>query len=379
MSGKNKTRFSPTICVTHNCNLDCIYCYQEHDTNNRMTIDTAKKCIDWIFENVPDDMSGVEIGFIGGEPMLEFELIKSIIEYTQEKKTSEEYIFYATTNGTVLNDDMKAWLVENKDIFVLGLSLDGAPETHNHNRNNSFDKIDIDFFAKTWPYQGIKMTLSEYSLQHLAKNVKYAHSLGFCEIDGVNLFEGEFDWGDEKYIKMLIPQLEELVKFYVENDNLRLDQMMNRKLEMCEGKNRSKKKWCGIGNGAIFFDVDGTRRPCPFVTPMTFEEKALEEICSYDYGKTEDFIDDYCFDNCYIYPVCPHCAGANYLTQKTFKVRDKSKCKIQKLITLYSADLQAKRIIKNPDKYDEATKYNLINAIQKIKELYLDELLGYFV
>lgn len=146
---------------------------------------------------------------------------------------------------------------------------------------------------------------------------------------------------------------------------------------MCEDKNRLKKKWCGIGTGAIFFDVDGTKRPCPFVTPMTFEEDGLEEICSCDYSRTEDFIDDYCFNNCYMYSVCPHCAGANYLTQKTFKVRDKSKCKIQKLITLYSADLQAKRIVNNPERYDEATKYNLINAIQKIKELYLNEFQEY--
>ncbi len=377
MSERNKTRFSPTICVTHNCNLDCIYCYQEHDINNRMTLDTAKRCIDWIFDNVPDDMSGVEIGFIGGEPMLEFDLIKKVIEYTQAKNPSEEYIFYATTNGTVLTDEMKEWLVKHKEIFVLGLSLDGLPDTHNHNRSNSFDKIDIDFFVKTWACQGIKMTLSEYSLERLAENIKYVHSLGFCEIGGVNLFEGQFNWGDEKYIKMIIPQLEELVDFYVENDNLRLDQMMNRKLEMCEDKNRLKKKWCGIGTGAIFFDVDGTKRPCPFVTPMTFEEDGLEEICSCDYSRTEDFIDDYCFNNCYMYSVCPHCAGANYLTQKTFKVRDKSKCKIQKLITLYSADLQAKRIVNNPERYDEATKYNLINAIQKIKELYLNEFQEY--
>ncbi len=378
MSGKNETRFSPTICVTHNCNLDCIYCYQKHDTNNKMSLDTAKKCIDWIFDNVPKDMSGVEIGFIGGEPMLEFDLIKKVIEYTQEKKPNEEYIFYATTNGTVLTDEMKKWLVEHKEVFVLGLSLDGKPDTHNYNRSNSFDDIDKDFFVKTWPCQGIKMTLSEYSLEHLAENIKYVHSLGFCEIGGVNLFEGEFDWGDEKYIKMIIPQLEELVNFYVENDNLRLDQMMNRKLEICEEKNRMKKKWCGIGTGAIFFDVDGTRRPCPFVTPMTFKDDELEEICSFDYNKTEDFIDDNCFNNCYMYPVCPYCAGSNYLTQKTFKLRDKSRCKIQKLITLYSADLQAKRLIKNPDKYDEATKYNLINAIQKVKELYLNEFKEYF-
>lgn len=377
MSKSGKTRFSPTICVTHNCNLNCIYCYQKHDTNNRMTLDTAKKCIDWIFNNIPEDMSGVEVGFIGGEPMLEFELIKSIIEYTKSKNIKEEYIFYATTNGTILTEEMKEWLIKHKEIFVLGLSLDGLPETHNKNRSNSFNKIDIDFFVKTWPCQGIKMTLSEYSLENLAKNIKFLHSLGFCEIGGVNLFEGDFDWSDEKYIEILIPQLEELVEFYVENDQLHLNQMMNRNLKLCEEKNRQAKKWCGIGTGAIFFDVDGTRRPCPFVTPMTFEAKELEKICECDYSKTEDFIDDICFNECYIYPICPHCAGANYLTQKSFKVRNKSKCKIQKLITLYSADLQAKRLLKNPERYDDITKYNLINAIQKIRNNYLEEFSQY--
>ena len=62
--------------------------------------------------------------------------------------------------------------------------------------------IDIDFFVKTWPCQGIKMTLTEISLEHLSENIKYLHSLGFCEIGGVNLFEGQFDWSDERYIKI---------------------------------------------------------------------------------------------------------------------------------------------------------------------------------
>ena len=47
----NIPRFSPTLCLTHNCNLDCIYCYQEHDTGVRMSLDTAKKVIDWIYEH----------------------------------------------------------------------------------------------------------------------------------------------------------------------------------------------------------------------------------------------------------------------------------------------------------------------------------------
>ena len=59
--------------------------------------------------------------------------------------------------------------------------------------------------------------------------------------------------------------------------------------------------------------------------------------------------------------------------KKTFKTRDKSKCRIQKLITLYAADLQAKRVVKNVASFPENRVYNLITAIEKIKELYMPE------
>ena len=80
---ENKIRFSPSICVTHRCNLNCIYCYQKHDNTSRMTFETAKGVIDWIFQNVPENKNGIEINIIGGEPLLEFDLIKEMVEYTR--------------------------------------------------------------------------------------------------------------------------------------------------------------------------------------------------------------------------------------------------------------------------------------------------------
>lgn len=369
----NKPRFSPTICLTHDCNLDCIYCYQNHDSSAKMNIETAKKTIDWIFDNIPSNMSEIEIGFIGGEPLLEFELIKQIVYYTCSKPKNEKYIFYATTNGTMLTDDMKKWFIEHKECFVLGLSLDGARDTHNYNRSNSFDKIDLKFFQQNWPNQGIKMTLSEYSLNHLAENIKYVYSIGFKEIGGVNLFEGTFDWSSDEYIRILIPQLAELVEFYVKNDSISLDQMLNKRLDMCELKNNKIQKWCGIGDGAVFFDFDGKKYPCPFVTPMTFDDSELKTIMAHDFWDIDNFIDKECCENCYIFPICPNCSGANYLNGKTFNVRDKSKCRIQKLITIFVADLQAKRIIKNPQIYNDNRLSATINSIKKIRTLYLPE------
>ena len=58
---KKGIKFSPSLCVTHSCNLDCIYCYQNHDDNNRMSFETACNSIDWIFLNIPDDMNGIDI------------------------------------------------------------------------------------------------------------------------------------------------------------------------------------------------------------------------------------------------------------------------------------------------------------------------------
>lgn len=374
---KRGTRFSPSLCVTHSCNLDCIYCYQNHDGDNRMSYETACKSIDWIFANIPDDMNGVEITFIGGEPLIEFELIKRVYEYTHKKYTNESFIFYATTNGALLNDEMMTWFIEHKSTFVLGLSLDGLPLTHDHNRSNSYDIIDIDFFKNTWPDQGVKMTISEYSLKNFADNVIHIHNLGFREIDGVNLFEGEFDWSDEKYVRNIIPELKKLVNFYVENDELIIDQMLGRQIDVCEEKNRPKRKWCGIGTGTIFFDTDGTRRPCPFVTPMTFSRDELNDIMRTNFEDHSVFIDDDCFNNCYIYPVCPMCPGANYLVKKTFSERDRSKCRMQKLITLYAADLQARRLLKNTKNISENRIYNTIAAIERIKELFLQEFRDY--
>jgi radical SAM protein with 4Fe4S-binding SPASM domain len=221
------------------------------------------------------------------------------------------------------------------------------------------------------------MTLSEYSLRHLARDIKYIHSLGFDDIGGVNLFEGDFDWNCDEYIKILIPQLQELVEYYVENNNLRLDQLFDRRLDLCEAKNIERKKRCGIGDGTLFFDVDGKTYPCTFITPMTFSQNEIDNAKNTDFTDVNNFIDDECFNNCYIYPICPTCSGSNYMVNKSFKKRNRNKCRIQKLVSLFIADLQAKRIVKRVDFKDKNTLYYTIEAIKKIRSLYLGEFSAY--
>jgi sulfatase maturation enzyme AslB (radical SAM superfamily) len=165
------------------------------------------------------------------------------------------------------------------------------------------------------------------------------------------------------------------VDFYVENDTLKPCQLFDKKLNACEAQNKERKKFCGIGTGTPFFDIDGRRYPCSFITPMTFSQNELDAILAADFSDDDNFIDDDCFENCYIYPVCPSCSGANYLVNRTFKTRNKSKCRLQKLVALFVADMEARRIAKNPARYDETTRYYMIEAIKQIRERYLGELI----
>ena len=368
---ENKPRYQPSLCVTHNCNLNCIYCYQKHD-QQAMNLETAKKVINQIIETIPQECEGISIGFIGGEPMLEFNLVKEICEYTWQTFDKQDIKFFASTNGTIMTSEMKEWFLKNCNKISLGISLDGTKDTHNYNRSNSYDKIDIKFFHHTWPNEGVKMALSEYSLYNLAENIIHIHKLGF-DVQGANLAEGDFTWNEEKLIPIVSRELKKLVDFYIMNPEIKECQMLDKNLSFCELQDKPKDKYCGIGYGANFFDINGKMYGCPYTTPMTFSEDELQKIMQTDFSNEENFIDEYCYNNCYLYNVCPTCAGANFKENGSFKIRDKRKCKIQKLIALYTAELQSKKIIAGIVHYDEDRLFYTIEAIKKIRKLYLPE------
>lgn len=111
------------------------------------------------------------------EPFIEFDLIKRVCEYCWENFKEQDYIFYLTTNGTLLNDEIKICLIENKTKIICGLSLDGDEISQNINRSSSFHLIDIEFFKKMWPNQGIKMTISDKTIANLFLDISFTHSL----------------------------------------------------------------------------------------------------------------------------------------------------------------------------------------------------------
>lgn len=164
-----KRPYNLSFIVTHECNLRCVYCYESNRDNAQLDADQVKGIISEYLNN--EKYASVQIDFFGGEPWLKFDLIKEVCEWVWERQWKNKYLFFTTTNGTLIHGEVKEWLRKNKERFWCGLSLDGRRETHNKNRSNSFDKIDLDFFLECWPKQTVKMTISPLSIDNFADDI----------------------------------------------------------------------------------------------------------------------------------------------------------------------------------------------------------------
>ena len=123
--------------VAHDCNLRCGYCFAgEGEYGGKrvlMPLKTGKKAIDFIIHN-SGNRRNLEIDFFGGEPLMNFDVVKEIVKYarSEEKKYSKNFRFTITTNGLLLNDDNLRFINENMHNLVL--SLDGRKEVNDKMR-----------------------------------------------------------------------------------------------------------------------------------------------------------------------------------------------------------------------------------------------------
>lgn len=123
--------------VTQNCNFRCGYCVYSGSyvnrvhTNKRMSLETAKRAVDFYYDHCKNAKS-VQIGFYGGEPLLEIETIKEIVEYSKVLFRGKDLTFNMTTNASLLDEDKIDFLATND--FNLTISLDGPEEVQNSGR-----------------------------------------------------------------------------------------------------------------------------------------------------------------------------------------------------------------------------------------------------
>ncbi|MBQ2802017.1 MAG: thioether cross-link-forming SCIFF peptide maturase [Lachnospiraceae bacterium] len=123
--------------IAHDCNLACKYCFAEegeyHGRRALMSFEVGKKALDFLIAN-SGSRRNLEVDFFGGEPLMNFEVVKQLVAYgrEQEKIHNKNFRFTLTTNGVLLNDDILEFL--NKEMANVVLSIDGREEVNNKMR-----------------------------------------------------------------------------------------------------------------------------------------------------------------------------------------------------------------------------------------------------
>ena len=134
-SAPPKSGFVKALClhICHDCNLRCGYCFAGEGAYKgarlKMDLKTAEAAVDFLINN-SGDRRVLEIDFFGGEPLMNFEVLRETVIYAKEKAAAagKEFLFTTTTNGLLLRGEIADFL--NAEMENVVLSLDGMPQTH---------------------------------------------------------------------------------------------------------------------------------------------------------------------------------------------------------------------------------------------------------
>lgn len=315
MKVKKYNRFTLILMMTHDCNLRCRYCYSGEKTKRKMPIKTALTAIKRAIASMIEG-GCLELGFFGGEPCLEAELIEEIIQkaihLTEKAKIGVK--FFLTTNGTVTTN--QAWnLLLNPQVRV-SVSCDGLPESHDQNRvtisgkGSSQQVYDtIKTLLKNNKLSSVVTVISPDTIVSLADNIRYFISLGIKRIEpNLNLWT---KWSLED-LERLKAAIKDTQLVWQENFPEVGITWFDEKLLMLTG--HCLPELCRFGKGEIAVAPGGALYPCerligndeqsnPFRLPGNIESGE-------DFLATKEFpsrtspicdscgIKDYCSTNC---------------------------------------------------------------------------------
>lgn len=158
--------------VTQNCNFSCRYCLYVQDSHpnrthstEKMSIETAKQSVDFMFDHAQDSHE-ITLSFYGGEPLLNFEVIRDTVIYAEQKFAHKQVTFHTTINGSLLSKEIIAFLVEHN--FYLMVSLDGPKhlnDKHRKFRDSGCGTFDI-------VYKNI-LKIKEMDEDYFRRNVRF--------------------------------------------------------------------------------------------------------------------------------------------------------------------------------------------------------------
>lgn len=357
--GKQKTIM---LLITYKCNLHCTYCYEPKSQSFRMTPDRAKRIITEQISLLGDEYDSVEIQFMGGEPLLEFPLIKEISEWLWSQTFGKRImVLFAPTNGTLLNNEMKSWFTANRKKIHLGLSFDGNISMQNKNRSASYDLVDLDFFARTWPEQSVKMTISPETISTLAEGVIHLHNKSFRYITADLAMGANIQWGRGE-LSIYKAQLEELVDYYIMHPELIPFSMLRLDIKAIQHLKKNVKI-CSCGEDMVCADWTGRTYACHLFSPIAMPmEKAAMSRELYDFSDHAQFCSVEC-QKCLLNNLCNRCYGMNYICNNNIAMPLPSHCNAFKI--MYAENCRFKLRLARQDG-DEKSLKDINGIIQMI-------------
>ena len=352
------------IIVTLRCNLMCTYCQASRKSvdakNYDMDKETARKTVDFIFQS-PSNAISVE--FQGGEPLLNYPVVKEIIEYANKlnKKYKKYLSFTIVSNLTVINDEMLDFLIENR--VGICTSLDGPKEVHDKNRKYSGGKGSYDnvvsginkiknrkspnIYYAVLP--NALMTATKYSLNKhkeiVDEYVKYGfHTIFFRCVSKLGCASNVWDEigvTGEEFVEFYKKGIDYIVKNKIPIRE-RLTTIILKKI--LTGKDPGfldLRSPCGAAIGQLAYNYDGSVYSCDegrmvgdlfklgTVNQSYKEILTSNETCSLIGSSVNDI---YLCDNCVFKPYCGVCPVCNYATRGNLipKLANDMRCKIYK-------------------------------------------------
>lgn len=322
--------------VAHDCNLRCKYCFAstgDFGGNKRclMPLEVGRKAIDFLIEK-SDGRKNLEVDFFGGEPLMNFDVVKEIIKYArqQEKLHNKNFRFTITTNGILLNNENIDFI--NKEMSNVVLSLDGRKEINDHMRKTytgegSYDII-VDKFkdlVKKRNHENyyIRGTFTKNNLDFV-NDIKHFSELGFDQISVepvVTDLNNDYAIKDED-LPLIFDEYEKLAnemirRIKIKNEKIRNNEDVSKianedkpfnffhfMIDLDEGPCVLKRlRGCGSGNEYVAVTPEGDIYPChQFVGKADWKMGSVIDK-SFDMAIKKTFADT----NIYTKPDCKDC------------------------------------------------------------------------
>ncbi|MDL2330634.1 radical SAM protein [Odoribacter sp. OttesenSCG-928-A06] len=315
--------------LTHRCNLSCIYCYQKHKTAKDMSLETAKAIMETEVKRakLSKNIDSIRFDMFGGEPLLKFDLIKELCRWAWETITDFNFVIYITTNGTLIDDDIKEWLALHKEKIHIAMSVDGTDDVQKCNRGCQTSELPIDFVLGTLPNRHISMTVSRQCLSKFADEIISFHEQGYS-VEGRPAQGVDWQEGDGKIYEA---QLAKIAQYYLEHPEVTPTYLFKETSFiqlLFDYPNEKFAKVCGIINEIVAYNVDGKLYPCHhFVPNVHGREDILKDLVKIDFSDISNFVDEECI-KCDIMKLCRSCCARNYTERGDIRNRDKRACQM---------------------------------------------------